>query len=273
MRAYLTAMRLQGIVPNFWSSAAYLERAGARELTQGHLVWLEASGVPLFPPLSHSGDAVPPHTWPKPYCWSDFSNLPAPEGEKRSELDLEYIYLPSNFLRMEGGHWSVFRKNSRKFPRDNPGFVYTNEVSLEWETLEKLFRDWMAKFNEDAIIHDAQVMLLYLADIAEQGTTVNFGWKALVSSNGELVGINVWDRNWHYTNFRYCICSSRYRFLSEYLRLLFYTDSTVAKIGLPVCDGGILDRKELMHFKDKMNPASVRVVYSWGDEPEDSDGD
>lgn len=268
MLNYLTLMEQAGIAPNFWTSRAYLERAGAVEQTKGNLIWLEADEVPLFPTLSFSGMVAPMREWPVQYCWSDFEGFSS-ETTNKEFLDYEFIYNPTDFLEMAGGKWAVFRKNSRKFPARNPGFTYSRDpVPTETELISLLQR-WAARFGEDDTIHDFSVILTYLKDV---GPNSDFGWKALRLEDGLLVGINIWDRSWKYINFRYCFCDQEYSFISEYLRWLFYTDPAILKQNRLVCDGGVVDRQELKAFKEKMNPLRVREVYSWGIEPGENHG-
>ncbi|NCC58554.1 MAG: hypothetical protein EOM17_13140 [Synergistales bacterium] len=270
MLQYLTLLSQSGIAPNFWTSQAYLERAGATECVKGDLVWLEADGVPLFPALSFSGTVAPPCCWYVPYCWSDFAGVSFPDTPKEL-LDYEYLYDPGAFETMSGGKWATFRKNCRKFPTRNPESVYGRTTEPSPEELVALLQRWASRFDEDATIHDFSVILRYIEDVKHDA---NFGWKTLRLKDGLLVGINIWDRSWKYINFRYCFCDQDYPFISEYMRWLFYTDPAITAQKRLVCDGGVVDRPELKAFKEKMNPLQVREVYSWGIEPKgEPDGD
>lgn len=263
MLHYLTLLAQSRILPNFWVSPAYLERAGAQEYESGDLIWLEADGVPLFPPLSFSGKIAPMEQWPVPYCWSDFEGFTA-DTEHKELLDYEYLYAPANFKSMVGGKWATFRKNCRKYPTRNPGSTYNRDTEPTVDELVLLLQRWAAKFDEEDTIHDFPIILRYIENIEHQS---NFGWKTLRSKYGELIGINIWDRNWKYINFRYCFCDQSIPFLSEYIRWLFYTDPVIVSQNRLVCDGGVLDRPELKSFKEKLNPYRVREVYTWGKEP------
>ena len=269
MLNYLTLMEQAGIAPNFWTSRAYLERAGAVELTKGNLIWLEADGVPLFPTLSFSGMIAPMREWPVQYCWSDFEGFSA-DTEDKELLDYEYIYDPGHFEKMSGGIWSTFRKNCRKFPARNPGSVYDRAAEPTHGELVDLLQRWASRFNEEDTIHDFSVILRYIEDVKHGA---NFGWKTLRLEDGLLVGISIWDRSWKYTNFRYCFCDQNFPFISEYMRWSFYTDPAIKAQKRLVCDGGVVDRPELKAFKEKMNPLQVREVYTWGKEPGEEYGD
>ncbi len=78
-----------------------------------------------------------------------------------------------------------------------------------------------------------------------------------------MVGMNVWDENHLYINYRLCIVDPSERFLDEFMRYLFYTDPLIMEQNKLVNDGGVLGNEGLKRFKDKMNPFSVRPVYSW----------
>jgi hypothetical protein len=82
------------------------------------------------------------------------------------------------------------------------------------------------------------------------------------NDSGKVLGINIWDLNDTYINYRYCFCSNE-PFLSEYMRLLFYTDPEILSTGKLVNDGGCLGNDNLKAFKKKLNPISVREVSSY----------
>jgi len=76
-----------------------------------------------------------------------------------------------------------------------------------------------------------------------------------------LIGVNVWDENWKYVNYRYCIDDGS-AFLNEYLRWLFYTDNEILDKSKNVNDGGSLDSDTLYKFKMKLNPIIIWKVFS-----------
>ena len=84
----------------------------------------------------------------------------------------------------------------------------------------------------------------------------------LRSKKGKIYGLNIWDENFQYINYRYCICGKE-DFISEYMRLLFYTDSVILNKGKLVNDGGVLDNPKLRFFKDKLNPMQVKERRTW----------
>jgi len=81
--------------------------------------------------------------------------------------------------------------------------------------------------------------------------------------DGKLVAINIWDENYKYINYRYCIVDRKEPFLDEFVRYLFYTDLVILKTGKLVNDGGTVGNQGLEHFKDKLNPIRKRKVHSY----------
>lgn len=187
--------------------------------------------------------------------WSDFVGF-SWVGAEPVFLDFEFLYDPQCFGNMVGGDWMVFRKNSRKFPsRLGRELEYRRLGEGEKvEALRELLIGWLEEKGEEAEIHDGDLML----DYALHGENR----KALLDSTGRLWGVNVWDENYQYINYRYCLCAKE-PFLGEYLRLAFYTDAEILNKGKLVNDGGVLDSDQLKSFKEKLNPVRVREVYGW----------
>jgi len=75
-----------------------------------------------------------------------------------------------------------------------------------------------------------------------------------------LVGLNVWDENYAFVNYRLCIDNGE-PYLQEFLRYLFYTQDVLATERW-VNDGGSLGREGLERFKLKLNPVAVWKVFS-----------
>jgi hypothetical protein len=74
---------------------------------------------------------------------------------------------------------------------------------------------------------------------------------------GRLVGINIWDSSWMFTNFRYSFTDPDEPYVAEFLRLLFYRSQT----GM-INDGGSLGDPNLERFKDKLNPYRKNKIFS-----------
>lgn len=112
----------------------------------------------------------------------------------------------------------------------------------------------MGTKEEDQVIHDDEVMIDYLFHGDNR--------KILVDKNGFILGINIFDSNYKYINFRFSF-SRNIKFLSEYLRYVFYTDPAILNQNKLVNDGGSLDNKNLAFFKEKLNPLEKRKIFSY----------
>ncbi|MBW1737768.1 MAG: hypothetical protein JRJ69_09475 [Deltaproteobacteria bacterium] len=237
------------ISPNFWCSSEYFEKANFRIEIEGKWIEVWEGDQLIFPAVS---DRYP---FQKEVIgevsWSDFEESFFFVGH-RVFLDYEYIYDPNSFLDLSGGKWKVFRKNLKKWPSLNPGWKY-ERLSGGSEEIFEVALDWAESLGEENI-HDHELLLKYL----EFGENK----KGIRDGKGILRAVNIWDSNWKYINFRYCLCKSE-PFLSEFARYLFYTDPEILERGKKVNDGGTLGRDSLKRFKDKLNPYRVRKVFSW----------
>lgn len=250
--AYLAALEKAGIEPNFWAAGEYFRRAELQTRFLGaNIVTVMDGEVAVLPPLClKTGKVV---SIPEMTVWSDYAGISVP-GRTPELLDYEYIYDPANFRDLSGGHWAIFRKNVRKWPKDKKT-VYRPITPADSSQIEEVIVDWLSN-SEIVEVHDDTVMLDYLLHGDNR-------WGLF--EQDRLVGVNVWDYSWKYINFRYCVCRHE-PFLSEYMRFLFYTahpgGTLHGKPGL-VNDGGVLDRPALKAFKDRLHPVRVREVYSW----------
>ena len=166
-------------------------------------------------------------------------------------LDNEFIYDPHRFLDMTGSKWSVFRKNTRKWPTRSPGQkVYRRLVKGE---LEDECGELLVKWVGDGKVFDPEVLLKF-------GLFGEYRFGLFL--DGRLVGLNACDLNWEFTNFRLCVDNGS-SFIQEHLRWLFYTSSFVLGRDRFVNDGGNLGSEGLYRFKKKLNPVGVRQVYSF----------
>ena len=85
------------------------------------------------------------------------------------------------------------------------------------EEVKGLFLEWLEiQYRKE--IYDDQVMAEYLF--------YGNNRKILRSVSGRVYGLNVWDENFKYINYRYCVCGKS-DFISEYMRWLFYTDQLI----------------------------------------------
>jgi len=255
---YLNRAKDLQIIPNFWLSEGYLtKQSDVWLIDNGQLMWLQEGAWALFPPVEVEG------VEPAPCCrlighpgllkdgqelfiWSDFENYSA--GERYEFLDWEYVYDPRHFYNMEGGKWAVFRKNSRKWPKDKD-WEY-NRAATPNKEVEALLVKWLDNKSEKEEIQDFDTMLNFLRNGERRG---------FLRYKNQLMGVNVWEYNGDYTMYRYCLTDPLEPFLNEFARLIFYLDVPPTKL---VIDGGTLGNPGLERFKDKLNPIKKRPVYS-----------
>lgn len=258
---YLKLLEKYKITPTFPCSQEYFERSGIEEQTCGDYVYWKQHEWFIGPPInSLTGELVksPPSDWiiPMNKIWACFHNWEMSSDYKKEFLSFEYIYDPKNFLKMEGGRWSIFRKNIRKFPGryGNAPLRYIEATSDHEEDLKKLFLEWVGTKGEDQEIHDDEVMLNYLFHGNNR--------KILVDKNNYILGVNIWDLGYSQIYFRFNF-SRNIKFLNEYLRYIFYTDPIILNQNKLVNDGGSLDNKNLEAFKDKLCPLEKREIFSY----------
>ena len=257
---YLKTLEIKKIKPNFWCSSEYFKKANLKIHFENGWLWFMDDNVCVLPPLFLFTDSLS-NPYPLEYgCWSDFIDYNCGNYKHKKFLDYEYIFDPKSFLSMKGGDWGVFRKNSKKWLRNNLiidestfNFYYYLPLSPGdlIEPINKLFIKWLK--NKTGVIEDDKTMTRYIYYGENR--------KALFNPNGEMIGLNIWDENYMYINYRYSICNPE-PWLSEYMRLLFYTDSLILDKNKLVNDGGVLGIDSLQNFKDKMNPVQVRKVHS-----------
>lgn len=259
---YLATLEKLGIEPNFWCSKEYFEAAKWKvsldnygDLGQfGNLSVMDEEGVCMLPSI-HFFFGKPTYDLLVKGCWSDFfhSNY---HRSVSTFLDYEYLYNPMNFLSLKGSKWKTFRKNHKKiqktlgasslwYKKIPPGDNQYQAAILE------LFIKWLEGRGEDEVIHGDEVMYHYLLNGKNR--------EILTHRDLGLLGINIWDENYKYINFRYTICRP-IPYLDEYMRWMFYTSIKPPKF---VNDGGVLDSPGLKKFKDRLNPIRVREVHSW----------
>lgn len=247
------------IIPNFFCSIPYWANAGAVIKYQHDWVWLDADDVCLFPPIPWNdrvfGEELPDEVV---VIWSDFIwNDYIPSGWISSVLDYEFLYNPVDFLDISGGKWRKFRKNHLKWANTHDWVYNVRNSSPNPERL-KLLGVWAEKKQDS--MEDVDIFINYLAGGKQGGGSVYFGE---LYDRGKLVGLNVWDDNYMFLNYRFCIPHPDHEYMDEFLRWLFYTDSGVQSSGKYVNDGGSLGSSGLHQFKTKLNPAMIRKVKSY----------
>lgn len=257
--SYLTRAKELDQIPNFWMSAEYFYYSGLTEIQKDGWVWMEDKGICMFPPLpcfqKKNLNEIP---LPVDFVWAD-TETPSNGSSfligEEVELDYEFIYSPSSFLDMRGNKWKVFRKNSRRWPRENKRWKYViYPINGNQKKLEHLVGEWADEvIGENTLIHDYTAFANHIVNSPNRGH--------LYDSIGELVGVNIWDENWLRLNYRYCI-SRKEPYLNEFLRLIFYVSCSMFCRSKLVNDGGALGRQSLYQFKKKLNPVSIRNVNS-----------
>jgi len=245
-----------GIEPNFFISEPYLNQPNLIGRYEKGWVWVEEDGLALFPPLPLVKGFFNSSGFPEiPYFWSDFNNLYGGPGEWFSDfLDWEYLYDPKNFKDLSGGKWQTFRKNSRKWLKMQGG-VYSYQSNCPVHIRAGLLGEWLE--DREQTIQDAE----FIAECV-LNSHKDLRLKYLFDKEGELAGINIWDENWMYINYRFCIVRKD-PFLDEFMRLNFYLDPIIQKKNKLVNDGGSLENIGLERFKDRLNPVRKRIVSIW----------
>lgn len=255
---YLRVLEAKGIRPNFWVSDEYFEKAGFKEslayaIDSPSICIEDSEGQMILPPL----DLRLNETWGhipkgKNSVWCGLDGY-APLGGKQDFLDLEYIYDSKAFLNMTGKRWATFRKNCRKYPNRHEGELRYKAVDpiKDVEKVNEFLGLWSKEIEWDEV-HDGIIMVEY--GLLGQNREV------LMDLAGDIHGLNIWDENYMFINYRFCLCLDQ-PFLSEYMRHLFYVHR--AEQDKLVNDGGILGKPELKRFKDKLNPVEVNKIYSW----------
>ena len=162
---------------------------------------------------------------------------------------------------MQGKKWAVYRKNVRKWPRaGNHNYIYLKITQLPFppkafkSEINKLLIAWLEE-HKNIPIHDSESLLWYM----HKGENRKFLYD---TDRDKIVGVNCWDFNYKYINFRWSICRQE-PYLNEFLRYLFYMDPDIINSGKMVNDGGILDNPNIKAFKDKMNPIKTRRILQW----------
>jgi len=238
---YLETLERFRIDPNFWCSEEYFEAAGWETYTSGGSVYVsDSEGHLMLPPIELKTGIV--HHCSVP-VWSSLPGLSSGEF-----LDYNFLYMPALFRNLTGGDVAVFRKNSRKFAARHPELTLLYREATPTDDLSALMVSWLE--GRERIVQDADVILKYIDSGKNR-------W-VLVDQNGAIYGVNIWDSNHRFVNYRYCFCYPG-QFLSEYMRLLFYTHIGDDKL---VNDGGCLGDDNLYHFKMKLRPFRVFKVFS-----------
>ena len=240
---YDDAIRLSGLPPNFFISREYWDAVGWSVTQRDGILWVSdrEEALMLPPMILATGEAVPAAVW---------AGFPGYEGTGEAELlDCQFIYDPKTFLDLSGGARQVFRKNVRRFRREHPQINYRKAAGPD--ELLGLFGEWLG-VDEDREVYDAEGIMEYLEHVRTA---------MVLEEKGQPIGMNAWDENHRFINFRYSFAVGLPR-ISEFLRWLFYT--TISRMSpKQVNDGGSLGSETLHRFKTKLGPKAVNEIYSW----------
>lgn len=243
---YFHQMEKLGANPNFFMSSEYIARAGWKfRIRDTVLEAVDSDGHVMLPALCQ--ETVIERAWA--------STIDPPEGLSRRMdfLDHQFIYDPHNFADLSGRKWRTTRKNMEEARADvEEGFVYYVMDQERSNALDKFLSDW-ASAQED--MYDPEVMVDFLLNGKHRLLIV--GERSL-AIYGELV----WDSNYRYTNFRYCVVRPGVRGLSDTCRVMFYRYMDGLGPWL-VNDGGSLGRPSLYDYKMRLNPIEVGKIYTW----------
>jgi hypothetical protein len=247
MEQHLVQMERNGIEPNFFCSLPYWFLSDSEYQYDWNGSWIVSDSLCMIPPLGENTGVD--------FIWSDFNRYNPGPGWYKEFLDWEYLYDPCSFQDLSGKKWRKFRKNCCKWADTHEEFIYTEKPPNSNE-IKALLLAWFGQAGMDSI-QDPE--LIYEMSFSHfPGIRRKF-----IKHNGQLFGINIWDSNYKYVNYRFCIPKPGEPFLDECMRNLFYTDSEILQTGKLVNDGGSLGNKNLEWFKDKLNPIRKRAVYSW----------
>lgn len=250
-KAYWEAVKKQNLIPNFWMSDEYIEKANLIWISDGSLCgWKDAFGCEwFFLPKCRYG----PFITEKQSVYSSFLQERFVTIHT-TFLDYQYIYDPTDFLMLEGRRWKQFRQDIKKYPKN------TDKQLLYLKIAPDTFQDdvtkLVLKWTGEKEWFDPEVIVQY----ALYGEN---RWGLF--ANGNLVGMNIWDENYMFINYRYCIDDGTPH-LNRYLRHMFYTHPLILSKQKLINDGGSLDDEGLREFKLRLNPHHVYTVTSYKQE-------
>jgi len=247
MNEYLQAVEKAGQNPNFWMSEEYIQKANLVWVYENELLGYKMNPKDdewFFPPIDKDRQFDLKRNI---FCGFVLSDSDCEEG---SFLDFQFFYNPPAFLSMQGSHWDVFRKNIRKIPKRTKGeLIYKPICGKSYsQEISQLIIEWSDRMGE---VQDHIVCIKYALSGCNR-------WGLFLEN--QLIGLNVWDENFKYINFRYCIDNGM-PFLQEYLRYRFYL--RIMHIQKWVNDGGVLDNAGLKRFKEKLNPITIGKVCQY----------
>lgn len=238
---YLDRMSMLGLIPNFWCSLEYWRRAGIRftEAAEGSFLASDSDGE-LFLPILHVRGPLP--------GVEVFAGFPDMDGAV--VVDRQYIYTPG-LPDMKGTTWKPLRSTMRRVDRLLGSLrLCPLRPGEEVKRSAQLLFDWSLTQGDQ--VYDPELM----TDFVLNGDNR----LALWDDRNVLWGIMVWDSNYKYTNFRYCVVSQEVDGLSDVARLLFREWCGIHHPNRLINDGGDLDRSGLRRYKMKFHPHEVHII-------------
>lgn len=244
MSFYLSILKKYNINPNFWCSEEYWKKVDWEEkyLSYGKLFIQDKKGINMLPPLSEKGKILSDN------YWAGMSNFNIFGNDKF--LDYEFIYNPSLFFDLKGSKWRKIRKNL-KWCKEDIKEELIIVLKTKTKNIDLFLYDWI-KDNDSKQWFEPEVMMDYIFN--GENRIFFIGKKSK-----KIYGICIWDENWKYINFRYCLVQKKIRGLSDYCRVKFY--QFVSEKNKLVNDGGSLDNESLYRYKEKLNPIIINKIY------------
>lgn len=238
LKTYLGMLENFCIKPNFFCSFEYLVSAGVKIESREKNWFITLDGKTLFPGIpKHDGSNY----------MIDFDSVGG-----RTFFDNEYIYDPKDYYDLNGGKWAIFRKNINHFKKFYSDYTYHQLKEYSYVPYG-IICDWMSLYKRDVQFYDFETLENYIR---------LFPFNVYMLSNSDCVmGINIVDENYLYTNFRWTFASDiTIRGLSEYLRLCMMLKANPDKL---VNDGGDLGIEGIKIYKERMNPVKINKRYSF----------
>ena len=232
----------------------------------------DGDGGWLMIPVMDGQSGLPPgetiqQIFGKPIMCSPFATesptLPENALFTSKVFDRNYIYDPAQFISLEGKDKLILRKAwnywngraSKQYPLEYfPCPPWGKDPKFDAQ-IEQLVYHWAEGIKDDIHDVDTLVRFAFMGKLREA-----LKWK------GKLIGLNVWDLNWFWRNYRLCITKSGEKRLQTFTRLLFYRSRCMEKLPLVspyINDGGDLDKASLATYKKRLHPVGILNTFSY----------
>lgn len=242
---YLKTLEKFNIVPNFWCSEEYWEKAEWCEYSFFDLITVkDKEGNPMLPTINiKTGTIDPSYESQYSFPFQDFGFF------EWKFLDYQFIYDPiEDMNNLPGNKWKTTRKNIHKISREaeKTGYCFY-EPTPPIKECEKLLEIWTCNNNVEDYF-DPEILIKF----------VLFGNNRIfLRYKDALQAILTFDENYKYINFRYCIVNN-FPGLSDYTRILFR--QMMSYKNKQINDGGCLGRPGLEKYKRRLNPAKIQTI-------------